>query len=191
MATLQRPGPSAPAGGPRGIDLLSRPALNKGTAFTEDERSRLGLHGLLPPHVETLDEQVTRAYEAYQRKDDDLERHIYLRALQDTNEVLFYRLLVDHIEEMTPIVYTPVVALACEQFSHIYRRPRGLFVSYPLRDSIPTLLQNRPYPEVDVIVVTDGERILGIGDQGAGGLGIPIGKLSLYTLIGGIRPERA
>jgi malate dehydrogenase (oxaloacetate-decarboxylating) len=133
---------------------------------------------------------VFRAYEAYRRKDDDLERHIYLRALQDTNEVLFYRLILDHIEEMTPIVYTPTVALACERFSHIYRRPRGLFISYPLRDSIPQLLRNRPNKEVDVIVVTDGERILGIGDQGAGGLGIPIGKLSLYTLIGGIRPER-
>ena len=190
MTTLQRSGPSAPADGPRGVDLLNHPALNKGTAFTEDERSRLGLHGLLPPQVETLDEQVVRAYEAYQRKDDDLERHIYLRALQDTNEVLFYRLLLDHIEEMMPMVYTPVVAQACQQFSHIYRRPRGLFLSYPLRDSIPTLLRNRPNPEVDVIVVTDGERILGIGDQGAGGLGIPIGKLSLYTLIGGIRPER-
>jgi len=172
------------------MDLLDCPGLNKGTAFTEEERSTFGLHGLLPPHVESLEEQVVRAYEAYQRKDDDLERHIYLRALQDTNEVLFYRLLLDHIEEMTPMVYTPVVALACQQFSHIYRRPRGLFISYPLRDSIPTLLRNRPNPEVDVIVVTDGERILGIGDHGAGGLGIPIGKLSLYTLIGGIRPER-
>ena len=175
---------------PHGMDLLNRQALNKGTAFTEEERTEFGLHGLLPPHVETLDEQVVRAYEAYQRKDDDLERHIYLRALQDTNEVLFYRLLLDHIEEMTPMVYTPTVALACEQFSHIYRRPRGLFISYPLRDSIPQLLRNRPNKDVDVIVVTDGERILGIGDQGAGGLGIPIGKLSLYTLIGGIRPER-
>jgi malate dehydrogenase (oxaloacetate-decarboxylating) len=113
-----------------------------------------------------------------------------LRALQDTNEVLFYRLLLDHIEEMTPIVYTPVVAQACQQFSHIYRKPRGLFISYPLRDSIPALLRNRPNSGVDVIVVTDGERILGIGDQGAGGLGIPIGKLSLYTLIGGIHPQR-
>jgi malate dehydrogenase (oxaloacetate-decarboxylating) len=172
------------------MDLLDTPLLNKGTAFTEEERTLFGLLGLLPPHVETLEEQVVRAYEAYQRKDDDLERHIYLRALQDTNEVLFYRLLLDHIEEMTPIVYTPTVALACQQFSHIYRRPRGLFVSYPRRDSITTLLRNRPNPNVDVIVVTDGERILGIGDQGAGGLGIPIGKLSLYTLIGGIRPER-
>jgi len=175
---------------PRGMDLLNRQDLNKGTAFTDAERNEFGLHGLLPPLVETLDEQVMRAYEAYQRKDDDLERHIYLRALQDTNEVLFYRLLLDHIEEMTPIVYTPTVALACEQFSHIYRRPRGVFISYPMRDSIPHLLRNRSNKDVDVIVVTDGERILGIGDQGAGGLGIPIGKLSLYTLIGGIRPER-
>src|SRR6201984_1055760 len=175
---------------PRGMDLLNRQGLNKGTAFTEEERTEFGLQGLLPPYVETLDEQVVRAYEAFQRKDNDLERHIYLRALQDTNEVLFYRLLVDHIEEMTPLVYTPTVAVAIEQFSHIYRRPRGLFILYPLRDSIPQLLRNRPNKDVDVIVVTDGERILGIGDQGAGGLGIPIGKLSLYTLIGGIRPER-
>ena len=175
---------------PRGMDLLDQPLLNKGTAFSDRERTEYGLHGLLPPQVETLDEQVVRAYEAYRRKDDDLERHIYLRALQDTNEVLFYRLLLDHIAEMTPIVYTPVVAQACEQFSHIYRRPRGLFISYPLRDSIPALLRSRSNKDVDVIVVTDGERILGIGDQGAGGLGIPIGKLSLYTLIGGIHPSR-
>ncbi len=175
---------------PYGMELLNHQGLNKGTAFTEDERNRLGLHGLLPPQVETLEEQLVRAYEAYQRKDDDLERHIYLRALQDANEVLFYRLLLDHVEEMVPMVYTPVVAQACEQFCHIYRRPRGMFISYPLRDSIPDLLRNRPHREVDVIVVTDGERILGIGDQGAGGLGIPIGKLSLYTLIGGIHPAR-
>jgi malate dehydrogenase (oxaloacetate-decarboxylating) len=161
------------------MDLLNCQGLNNGTAFTEDERNALGLHGLLPPHVETLDEQVVRAYEAYQRKDDDLERHIYLRSVQDTNEVLFYRLLLDHLEEMTPMVYTPVVALACQQFSHIYRRPRGLFISYLLRDSIPALLRNRPNPEVDVIVVTDGERILGISDQGAGGLGA-VWKLSVH-----------
>src|SRR5271166_694788 len=190
MAT---PLPSTPIGRsniPRGMDLLNRQGLNKGTAFTQEERTEFGLHGLLPPQVETLDEQLVRAYEAYERKDDDLERHIYLRALQDTNEVLFYRVLLDHIEEMTPLVYTPVVAQACEQFSHIYRRPRGLFVSYPLRNAIPALLRNRPNPDVDVIVVTDGERILGIGDQGVGGLGIPIGKLSLYSLIGGIHPSR-
>jgi len=172
------------------MELLETPLLNKGTAFTEGERTALGLHGLLPPQVETLDQQVVRAYEAFRRKTDDLERHIYLRALQDTNEVLFYRLLLDHMEETMPIVYTPVVGQGCQEFSHIYRRPRGLFIPYPLRDSIRQLLHHRPNPEVDVIVVTDGERILGIGDQGAGGLGIPIGKLSLYTLIGGIRPER-
>src|ERR1700674_1124848 len=175
---------------PRGMDLLNHQLLNKSTPFTVERRGKFGVDELLPPQIESLDEQVVRAYGAFRRKDDDLERHIYLRALQDTNEVLFYRLLLDHIEEMTPMVYTPVVAQACEQFSHIYRRPRGLFVSYPLRESIPALLRNRPSPNVDVIVVTDGERILGIGDQGAGGLGIPIGKLSLYTLIGGIRPER-
>lgn len=186
----QRAAEVVPARIPRGMDLLDTPLLNKGTAFTDEERTQFGLHGLLPPCVETLEEQVARAYEAYTRKDDDLERHIYLRALQDNNEVLFYRLLLDHIEEMTPIVYTPIVALACEQFSHIYRRPRGMFIPYPQRDCIVSLLRNRPNPNVDVIVVTDGERILGIGDQGVGGLGIPIGKLSLYTLIGGIRPER-
>ena len=174
----------------RGMDLLDTPIFNKGTAFTDEERSAFGLHGLLPPHIESLDEQTVRVYESYRRKTDDLERHIYLRALQDTNEVLFYKLLNAHIEEMMPVVYTPVVALGCQQFSRIYRRPRGLFIPYPLRDSIPSLLRNRPYEAVDVIVVTDGERILGIGDQGAGGMGIPIGKLSLYSLIGGIHPAR-
>lgn len=174
----------------RGMDLLNSPPLNKGTAFTEAEREAFGLHGLLPPIVESLEDQCVRAYEAFSLKPNDLERHIYLRQLQDTNEVLFYRLLLDHIEEMLPIVYTPVVALGCQQFSHIYRRPRGLFVSYPLRHSIPALLRNQPNPEVDIIVVTDGERVLGVGDQGVGGMGIPIGKLSLYTLIGGIHPAR-
>src|SRR5436189_1248806 len=166
------------------------PSLNKGTAFTTQERQALGLDGLLPPVVEAIEEQSARAYKAYLRKHDNLERHIYLRQLQDTNEVLFFRRLLDHIAEMLPIVYTPVVAEACQEFSHIYRRPRGLIISYPLRDQIESLLRNRPNKEVSVIVVTDGERILGIGDQGVGGLGIPIGKLSLYTLIGGIRPER-
>ncbi|MBL8762593.1 MAG: NAD-dependent malic enzyme [Phycisphaerae bacterium] len=173
-----------------GHALLDNPFRTKGTAFTEEERAELGLTGLLPPHVETLEEQTARAYEAFQTRATPLDKHIYLRALQDTNEVLFYRLLVDHVEEMMPIVYTPHVAAACEQFSHIYRRPRGLFISYPLRDRIPEMLANRYGKDIDVIVVTDGGRILGIGDQGVGGLGIPIGKLSLYTLIGGIRPER-
>jgi malate dehydrogenase (oxaloacetate-decarboxylating) len=174
----------------RGARLLSAPAWNKGTAFTAEERTRFGLHGLLPPYVETLEEQVERAYKSYLAYDKEINRHIYLRQLQDTNEVLFYRLFLDHIEEMTPIVYTPVVAEACRNFSHMYRRARGLFISYPLRDSIGALLRNRPNEDVDVIVVTDGERILGIGDQGVGGLGIPIGKLALYSLIGGIHPAR-
>ena len=174
----------------RGTALLEDPALNKGTAFTSEERLALDLDGLLPPVVETLSQQSRRAYMAFGRKQDDLERHIYLRALQDTDETLFYRLLLDHLEEMLPIVYTPVVARACAEFSHIYRRPRGLFIGYPLRDRIRKLLANRPRAEVDVIVVTDGERILGIGDQGVGGMGIPIGKLSLYSLIGGIHPTR-
>src|SRR5437870_10683245 len=142
----------------RGMELLNRQGLNKGTAFTDEERTALGLHGLLPPQVESLDDQAARAYEAYKRKDDDLERHIYLRALQDTNEVLFYRLLLDHIEEMTPMVYTPVVAVAGQHFSHIYRRPGGLSVSYPIRDSIPTDLRNRPSRDVHGFAVTDGVR---------------------------------
>jgi len=173
-----------------GAALIATPTLNKGTAFNYEERTTLQLHGLLPPRIETLEEQVVRAYEAYLRKSDDLEKHIYLRQLQDTNEVLFYRLLLNHITEMLPIVYTPTVAQGCNLFSKIYRRPRGLFISYPLRDQIAEILRSRPNKDVDVIVVTDGERILGIGDQGVGGLGIPIGKLSLYTLIGGIDPAR-
>jgi malate dehydrogenase (oxaloacetate-decarboxylating) len=190
MAVQQLISKAARQIGLQGTDLLNIPTLNKGTAFTDEERTKLGLNGLLPPHIESPDEQVGRAYDAYQRKNNDLERHIYMRALQDTNEVLFYRLLLDHIEELMPIVYTPVVAQGCQQFSHIYRRPRGLFISYPMRGSIPTLLRNRPNPDVDLIVVTDGERSLGIGDQGVGGLAIPIGKLSIYTLIGGIHPAR-
>jgi malate dehydrogenase (oxaloacetate-decarboxylating) len=174
----------------RGHVLLETPSLNKGTAFTLLERQALGLDGLLPAVVETIEEQSFRAYKAFQRKPDNLERHIYLRQLQDTNEVLFYKLLLDHVEEMLPIVYTPVVAEACQEFSHIYRRPRGLIISYPFRDQIESLLRNRPNKDVSVIVVTDGERILGIGDQGVGGLGIPIGKLSLYTLIGGVPPAQ-
>jgi malate dehydrogenase (oxaloacetate-decarboxylating) len=172
----------------RGQLLLERAILNKGTAFTQEERRTFGLLGLLPPAEETLEEQVARAYEAYQAKPTDLERHIYLRQLQDENATLFYRLLIDHLAEMMPIVYTPTVGLACEQFSHIYRRPRGLFISYPERDHIDDILCNAASPQVEVIVVTDGERILGLGDQGAGGMGIPIGKLSLYTACGGIHP---
>jgi malate dehydrogenase (oxaloacetate-decarboxylating) len=168
--------------------LLERPLLNKGTAFTREERRTFGLLGLLPPVEETLEEQATRSFEAYCAKPTDLERHIYLRQLQDANETLFYRLLLDHLAEMMPVVYTPTVGLACEQFSHIYRRPRGLFISYAERDEIDAILENAASPRVEVIVVTDGERILGLGDQGAGGMGIPIGKLSLYSACGGIHP---
>ena len=149
--------------------LLESPLLNKGTAFTRQERRMFGLLGLLPPTEETLDEQAARAFEAYSAKRTDLGRHIYLRQLQDTNETLFYRFLLDHLAEMMPIVYTPTVGLACEEFSHIFRRPRGLFLAYPERDDLDEILGNAASPQVEVIVVTDGERILGLGDQGAGG----------------------
>jgi malate dehydrogenase (oxaloacetate-decarboxylating) len=170
--------------------ILEDPLRNRGTAFTAEQRRVLGLDGLLPPAIETLEDQVTRAYEVFRRRSTDLDKYVNLRELRDTNVVLYYRLLVDHLEEVLPIVYTPTVGLACQRFHRIFRRPRGLTLSYPMRDRLPELLRNRRQPEVDVIVVTDGERILGLGDQGAGGLGIPIGKLALYTAIGGLDPSR-
>jgi malate dehydrogenase (oxaloacetate-decarboxylating) len=173
-----------------GMRVLEDPLTNKGTAFSEEERSELGLRGLVPTAVETLEQQVRRRYLAYREQPTDIARHINLRALQDTNEMLFYRLVSDHIEEMLPILYTPTVGLACQRFSEIYRRPRGLFIAYPDRGSIGEILRNRPRREVDVIVVTDGQRVLGLGDQGIGGMGIPIGKLALYTALGGIDPAR-
>ncbi|WP_299460619.1 NAD-dependent malic enzyme [uncultured Gimesia sp.] len=173
----------------RGALLIEDPLLNKGTAFTQEERIKHGLLGLLPPHVDTLEEQVARSYEAFCDFHTDIDKHIFLRQLQDENETLFYRLLLEHITEMMPIVYTPVVGLACERFSHIYRRPRGIFISYPERESMDAIFENIER-DIDVIVVTDGERILGLGDQGAGGMGIPIGKLSLYTLCGGVAPAK-
>ncbi|MFJ1974045.1 NAD-dependent malic enzyme [Streptomyces sp. NPDC087903] len=173
-----------------GTALLADPLLNKGTAFSPQERADLGLDGLLPPATESLEDQAARAYEAFRAYDKPLNRHIYLRQLQDTNEVLFYHLLTRHLEEMLPIVYTPTVGDACRRFSEIYRRPRGLFLTYEDRHRFREILRNRPGREVDVIVVTDGQRILGLGDQGVGGMGIPIGKLSLYTAIGGIHPAR-
>jgi malate dehydrogenase (oxaloacetate-decarboxylating) len=173
----------------RGRELIDEPLWNKGTAFSDEERARLGLYGLLPPHVESLDEQVSRAYEAYAAEPSDIERHVYLRSLQDTNEVLFYRLVVDHLAEIMPIIYTPTVGLACQRFSEIYRRPRGLFLPYPHRDRLEEMLRNYGVGEIQAIVVTDGERILGLGDQGTGGMGIPIGKLSLYVACGGIHPK--
>ncbi len=171
-----------------GWPLLNSPLLNKSSAFTDEERYEFDLLGLLPPQVSTLPEQVARAYASYQCKPTDLERYIYLLSLQDRNETLFYRLLQEHISELMPIVYTPTVGLASQSYSHIYRRSRGLYISYPQRNDIDRILNNAPHPDVRVIVVTDGERVLGLGDLGVGGMGIPIGKLSLYTLCAGIHP---
>ena len=171
-----------------GQQLLDDPWLNKGSAFSDDERREFGLLGLLPLHCSTIEEQLARTYENYQRKDNDLERYVFLTALQDRNETLFYRLLHEHITEMMPIIYTPTVGEGCRQYSHVFRRPRGLYIAYPHRHQIPALLDNAPLETVEVIVVTDGERILGLGDLGVGGMGIPIGKLSLYSLCAGINP---
>jgi malate dehydrogenase (oxaloacetate-decarboxylating) len=171
-----------------GPALLETPLLNKSTAFTEIERKSFNLLGLVPPRYESLEEQVDRAYMQYSSFISPLNKHIFLRAIQDKNETLFYRLLQKHIEEMMPIIYTPTVGEACERFSDIYRSSRGLFISYEERHSIQDMLRNATKRQVRIIVVTDGERILGLGDQGIGGMGIPIGKLSLYTTCGGISP---
>lgn len=171
-----------------GPALLSTPLLNKGSAFSAEERASFNLEGLLPETTETIQEQVERAYQQYRNFESDMDKHIYLRNIQDTNETLFYRLVQNHVSEMMPIIYTPTVGAACENFSNIYRRGRGLFVSYANRDRIDDLLNNASNHNVKVIVVTDGERILGLGDQGIGGMGIPIGKLALYTACGGISP---
>ena len=168
--------------------LLDHPLLNKGTAFPDTERREFGLLGLLPLHCSTIEEQLARTYENYRRKESDLERYVFLTALQDRNETLFYRLLQEHISEMMPIIYTPTVGEGCRQYSHVFRRPRGLYISYPHRNEIPALLDNTPAEKVEVIVVTDGERILGLGDLGVGGMGIPIGKLALYSVCAGIHP---
>jgi malate dehydrogenase (oxaloacetate-decarboxylating) len=171
-----------------GYDLLNTPLLNKGTAFTDEEREHFGLHGLLPPSVATLDEQVGRRLRAFRQLSSDYEKHVFLRGLQDSNEVLFYALLVRHIEEMLPIVYTPTVGRGCQAFSQNFWKPRGVFLSVPYKNHISRILSHPYFDDVEVIVVTDGERILGLGDQGAGGMGISIGKLSLYTGCGGIHP---
>jgi malate dehydrogenase (oxaloacetate-decarboxylating) len=171
-----------------GPAILEAPLINKGSAFSEEERIYFNLEGLLPYVIETIEEQAARAYAQYSNFSNDLDKHIYLRNIQDTNETLFYRLVRNHITEMMPIIYTPTVGLACERFSKNYRRNRGLFVSYANKDRIDDILNNSTRHKVKVIVVTDGERILGLGDQGIGGMGIPIGKLSLYTSCGGISP---
>jgi malate dehydrogenase (oxaloacetate-decarboxylating) len=171
-----------------GPSLLETPLLNKGSAFSSEERVMFNLTGLIPPRYETIQEQVDRAYMQYSSFDEPMNKHIYLRAIQDNNETLYYRLVKEHIDEMMPIIYTPTVGDACEQFSDIYRSSRGLFISYSERHQMDDILRNATKRKVKVIVVTDGERILGLGDQGIGGMGIPIGKLSLYTACGGISP---
>jgi|TARA_B110000014_G_scaffold257947_1_gene243304 malate dehydrogenase (oxaloacetate-decarboxylating) len=171
-----------------GPALLETPLLNKGSAFTQEERSNFNLSGLLPPRYESIDEQVSRALQQYKSFKTDINKHIYLRAIHDNNETLFFRLVQENLAEMMPIIYTPTVGDACEQFSDIYRSSRGLFISYEDRYNIDDILRNATKNKVKIIVVTDGERILGLGDQGIGGMGIPIGKLSLYTACGGISP---
>jgi malate dehydrogenase (oxaloacetate-decarboxylating) len=172
-----------------GYDLINSPRWNKGTAFTDQERDAFDLHGLLPPHVGILDEQIRRRRQALEQQASTFNKYSFLRDLQDTNETLFYALLVQNVEEMLPLVYTPTVGEGCQRFSEIWRKPRGVFLSYPNRDRIEKILSHPRYDGVRCIVVSDGERILGLGDQGAGGMGIPIGKMALYTALGGIPPE--
>ena len=172
-----------------GYDLINSPRLNKGTAFSDQERDAFDLHGLLPPHVGNLDEQVRRRVAGLADQATSFHKYAFLRDLQDTNGTLFYALLVRNIEQMLPLVYTPTVGEGCQRFSEIWRKPRGLFISYPNKDRIPQILGHPRYDGVKCIVFSDGERILGLGDQGAGGMGIPIGKMALYTALGGIHPE--
>lgn len=171
-----------------GPAILEAPLINKGSAFSQEERVFFNLEGLLPQTIESIKEQSARAYDQFKAFTNDLDKHIYLRNIQDTNETLFHKLIQEHITEMMPIIYTPTVGMACERFSKDYRRNRGLFIPYPSKDRIDDILNNSTRRKVKVIVVTDGERILGLGDQGIGGMGIPIGKLSLYTSCGGISP---
>jgi len=172
----------------RGVALLRDPALNKGTAFTERERDALGLRGLLPPHVHTQDEQVHKVLENLRRLPDDLDKYVALNALHDRNEALFFRVVCDNIDEMQPLIYTPTVGLGCQKYGHIFQRPRGLFIGSNDRGRVKEVLRNWPY-RAGIIVVSDGERILGLGDLGANGMGIPVGKLSLYAACAGVHPN--
>jgi len=172
-----------------GFTLLNHPRFNKGTAFTEEERDAFDLHGLLPPHVGTLEEQIRRRQAAFDAYETPFEKYGFMRDLQDINETLFYALLLSDVRKFMPIVYTPTVGEGCQRFSEIWRKPRGLFLSYPNQDRIEKILSHKRYDNVKAIVVSDGERILGLGDQGAGGMGIPIGKMALYTALGGIHHE--
>ncbi|MDR3725247.1 MAG: NAD-dependent malic enzyme [Terracidiphilus sp.] len=172
-----------------GIDLLLNARLNKGTAFTEAERDEFDLHGLLPPHLGTLEDQRERRWKAIENRDTPFGKYNLMRELQDNDETLFYSFIAHHVEELLPVVYTPAVGEGCQRFSEIWRKSRGLFLSYPNKDRIEKILSNPHYDNVRCIVVSDGERILGLGDQGAGGMGIPIGKMALYTALGGIPPE--
>jgi len=182
--------PPLPEWFPRGLALLRDPTLNKGTAFTQRERDALGLRGLLPPYICSQEDQVARVLKNFHRLQTPLAKYILIEALQDRNEALFFRVIVENPDEMMPIIYTPTVGLACQQFGHIYRRPRGLFISAADRGRIAQVMRNWPYREAAMIVVTDGERILGLGDLGANGMGIPIGKLALYTACAGLHPRR-
>ncbi len=175
---------------PRGFDVLHNPKLNKGTAFSQEERDALGLTGLLPVTITTQQTQISRVLNNLRRKSSDIERYIFLFALQGRNERLFYRLLIEHIEELMPIIYTPTVGEACQKFAHIFREPRGFYITPQDRGRIKSILENWPEKDIRMIVVTDGQRILGLGDLGANGMGIPIGKLSLYTAGAGIAPEQ-